>query len=101
MATPYGVLPVPPEEKIVYVSEPVQEQPQVEAAVAEPAPAPVPAKKTPRQRRRQARAVTPVVAAGTPHRTIRAWANDNGYQVGPQGRIPTVIMEAFAAQQTG
>lgn len=31
--------------------------------------------------------------------TLRAWARENGFEVGARGRIPVAVQEAFAAAQ--
>ncbi len=85
VATPYGQLPEPPFEASI---------PTPATTVSTPVPAPTPARRAPKPRRQRK-----LAAGATPHRTIRAWANDNGYSVGPQGRIPKRVMDAFEAQQ--
>lgn len=37
-------------------------------------------------------------SAGSDTKTIRAWAQQNGYAVSNRGRIPTEVIEAFANQ---
>jgi hypothetical protein len=35
------------------------------------------------------------IGGSAPHSTIRRWAMDNGYQVGPQGRLSNEVIKAF------
>ena len=45
------------------------------------------------------RVARPTVASDKAHlAAVREWANHNGYTVSPRGRIPQVVLDAYAAK---
>lgn len=79
VATVYGELPVPPEFP----------GPATPLSITNGQPVVVD-KPTAKPRGRRGKQ-----SVSVPQATIREWANANGYQVSPKGRIPNQVMEAF------
>lgn len=75
--------------------------PGTEAVVV---PAPTPAPRTPtrkaaaRPEKKPKRKLTSVPTQKPDFAAVRVWANENGYSVGPTGRLPAAILEAYATQ---
>ena len=91
VARAYGELPEAPEQ-----------WPGGEVAVPVPTPAPrqprTPTRKAAARPEKKVRTLKVVSTEKPDFALVRVWANENGYSVGPTGRLPAAILDAYATQ---